>query len=203
SVAINARRARRATRYRLLKFGASSRIDNPARPPSIAPSERPVPTPFSFHSMNAKSLSVLLTALLAFLPAVRAQDDNAAARAEMLKALQSLKFQHGQITLQDGLATIDVPKEFSFLGHDDTRTVLEKIWGNPPDDDVLGMLLPADVNLLSTNCWVVTISYSNEGYVKDDDAGKIDYADLLKKMQKASVSENKTRRKQGYPTVEL
>jgi uncharacterized membrane-anchored protein len=75
--------------------------------------------------------------------------------------------------------------------------------GNPPSDDTLGMLLPANTNPLSTNCWAVTISYSDDGYVTDKDASKIDYNDLLKKMQKGAKSENKERVKAGYPTIEI
>jgi uncharacterized membrane-anchored protein len=39
--------------------------------------------------------------------------------------------------------------------------------------------------------------------VKDDDAGKIDYADLLKKMQAEAREGSKARVKEGYPSVEL
>jgi uncharacterized membrane-anchored protein len=49
----------------------------------------------------------------------------------------------------------------------------------------------------------VIITYEEEGYVKDKDAEKIDYADLLKQMQKDTREANKEREKQGYATVEL
>jgi hypothetical protein len=54
---------------------------------------------------------------------------------------------------------------------------------------------------LSSNCWVVTIDYSEDGYVKDDDASKINYDDLLKQMQAGVAENNKTRKEKGYPTV--
>jgi uncharacterized membrane-anchored protein len=65
------------------------------------------------------------------------------------------------------------------------------------------MLLPAGVTPISTNCWVVTIEYSEDGYVKDSDASTINYDDLLKKMQKSVADENAERQKQGYPSVSL
>jgi uncharacterized membrane-anchored protein len=39
--------------------------------------------------------------------------------------------------------------------------------------------------------------------VKDDDAGKINYDDLLKKMQSAIHENNKAREDKGYPPMEL
>ncbi len=77
---------------------------------------------------------------------------------------------------------MSVPKEFNFLGSDDAETVLVKLWHNPPSaDKPLGMLIPAGMTPLSTNCWVVTIDYNEDGFVKDDEASKINYDDLLKK----------------------
>src|SRR5436305_542860 len=51
--------------------------------------------------------------------------------------------------------------------------------------------------------WAVVITYDEDGYVKDDDAAKIDYGDLLKKMQQGIRDENDERKRAGYPAVEL
>jgi uncharacterized membrane-anchored protein len=56
---------------------------------------------------------------------------------------------------------------------------------------------------LSSNAWVVTMEYSEDGYVKDNDAGKINYDDLLKQMQKGIAEGNKTRQEHGYPAITL
>jgi uncharacterized membrane-anchored protein len=99
---------------------------------------------------------------------------------------------------------LSVPKEFNFLGPDDAETVLVKLWGNPPSEvKPLGLLIPAGMTPLSTNCWVVTIAYSEDGFVKDDDASKINYDELLKKMQAGIAENNKTREEHGYPTITL
>jgi uncharacterized membrane-anchored protein len=122
----------------------------------------------------------------------------------MLRLVKNLKYQQGTIDLKGGLATLNVPPEFNYLGPDDAETVLVKLWGNPPSETKpLGMLMPAGLTPLSTNCWVVTIDYSEEGYVKDDDATKINYDDLLKKMQKAASNANPERQKAGYPAITL
>ena len=134
---------------------------------------------------------------------VYAQEKTTDRKAELVKLAQELKYQQGEISLKSGLAKLQVPKEFKYIGSKDAETVLVKMWGNPPGTHTLGMLFPAEKSPLDEDCWAVTIEYTEDGYVKDDDANKINYDDLLKKMQKATKEENTERVKQGYPEVEL
>ena len=158
------------------------------------------------HIMKSIITLLLLTGLLAATGPVRAQDDTNEI-AQMAKAVQlvkNLKYQQGEIDLRGGLAKLTVPPEFKFLGPDDTETVLVKLWGNPPSEvKPLGLLLPANLTPLDTNCWVVSIEYSEDGYVKDGDASKINYDDLLKKMQKGIAENNAARQEHGYPAITL
>ena len=156
--------------------------------------------------MKIKLAILLFTGLFAATSLVRAQDDtNRAARiAHAVQLAKSLKYEQGEIDLRGGLAKLTVPKEFNFLGPDDAETVLVKLWRNPPSEvKPLGLLIPAGMTPLSTNCWVVTIDYSEDGYVKDDDASKINYDDLLQKMQKGTAANNKEREEHGYPAITL
>ncbi|HUA66418.1 MAG TPA: DUF2167 domain-containing protein [Alphaproteobacteria bacterium] len=160
--------------------------------------------------MKTYQLRIVRKAALAFFAIIMAfglragaQQDDSAAAAE--KILQSLQYKHGDINIQDGLATLNVPANFKYLDAADARKVLVQLWNNPPEqaDDVMGMLMPADVGPLDSNCWVVTISYDNDGHVPDDDASKINYDDLLKQMQQAVRDHNKERTDKGYPAIEL
>jgi uncharacterized membrane-anchored protein len=65
------------------------------------------------------------------------------------------------------------------------------------------MIFPADVEPAQPGGWAVVLTYKEDGYVKDDDAAKIDYNDLLKQMQEAVQRENETRVKQNFSKVEL
>ena len=116
--------------------------------------------------------------------------------------VSTLKFQQGSINIRDGLATLKLPEELRFLDGRDAGIVLVQLWGNPPQPDPLGMIVPKDCNLLG-DCWAVMVTYEEEGYVKDDDAEKINYDELLTQMQKDVRDSNDERRKKGYPTVEL
>jgi uncharacterized membrane-anchored protein len=161
--------------------------------------------------MKTKLTILLLAGLLTMTGVLRAQMDTNGLDAKELAELKqvaqlvkNLKYEQGEIDLGGGLAKLTVPKDFNFLASDDAETVLVKLWGNPPSKEKpLGLLIPAGMTPLSSNAWVVTIDYSEDGFVKDDDAAKINYDDLLKKMQKGIVEENKARKEQGYPEVTL
>jgi uncharacterized membrane-anchored protein len=156
--------------------------------------------------MKTKLAVLLLTGLLVATGFVRAQDDTnqIAQIAQLAQLVKNLRYQQGDIDLRGGLAKLSVPKEFNYLGPDDAETVLVKLWGNPPSENKpLGLLIPAGMTPVSTNCWVVTIDYSEDGYVKDDDASKINYDDLLKKMQQGIAANNKAREEHGYPAITL
>lgn len=115
----------------------------------------------------------------------------------------SLHFQKGKVVVGDNLATFDLPSNFVFLGSADAERVLEA-WGNPPSDEPpLGMLMPAGVSPFDAASWAVTVEYEESGYVSDEDAAKIDYAEMLKDMQDDVHEANPEREKQGFEAIEL
>ena len=154
--------------------------------------------------MKNKFIILVLTGILAAANFACAQDNTNKIPPQIIALLKGLKYQQGEIDLRGGLAKLTVPKEFSFLGPDDAETVLVKLWGNPPaGEKPLGLLIPAGMTPISSNVWVVTVRYTEDGYVKDNDAAKINYDDLLKKMQKGIAENNKEREKEGYPDITL
>ncbi len=152
--------------------------------------------------MLKRLLYVLAIACLAAIPPAQA-DDQGGKHMSKEQFLASLKFQTGKIDLPGGIATLDMPPTFRYLGPDDANRVLVDAWGNPPGEKTLGMIFPADVSPLSDEGWGVVITYQEDGHVKDDDAKTINYNDLLKDMKKGSADENEERMKQGYPSLLL
>jgi uncharacterized membrane-anchored protein len=157
--------------------------------------------------MNRFLLPIVL--LLAALPgSVRADATPPPSPADRLAAAQKLAaglhYQQGEITLKNGLAKIKLPDGFRYLDGKDAETVLSKIWSNPDSGaNTLGMLVPTGADLLGPDAWVVVITYTEDGYIKDDDAAKIDYNEKLKEMKAGVLEESKERVKQGYPAMEL
>jgi uncharacterized membrane-anchored protein len=129
--------------------------------------------------------------------------DHPQTKEEAQALAATLKYQRGEVVLKNGLATLRVPDGVEFLNGPVAHTVLVKLWCNPPMPDPLGLLMPVNTGPLSPDSWAVIITYEEEGYVKDKDAEKIDYTDLLKQMQKDVRAANPEREKQGYAAVEL
>lgn len=118
----------------------------------------------------------------------------------------TLVYDQGTVTLRDGIATINVPDGFKYLNGEDSEMILTEIWGNPPSPEgaeSLGMLLPKHTSPMQDSSYAINITFSDEGYIEDDDAKEIDYTDLLETMQEDSKYENEQREQMGYPTVEL
>lgn len=119
---------------------------------------------------------------------------------------QTLKYETGLIQLKDGMATIDVPAGFKYLNAKDSDMIITDIWGNPPSeegDKSLGLLIPENVSPLADSSFAINITYSEDGYVDDEDAKDIDYDELLETMQDDTDAANEMRAEMGYPTVQL
>lgn len=127
--------------------------------------------------------------------------DSLAWRAFVDSLEAPLDWHTGVIELGDGVASIDVPEGYRYLDLEDARYVLEELWGNPPAD-TWGMLFPAEAGPLDAG-WGIDITYLADGYISDDDAGEIDYDELLGQLQADTRAENEQRREQGYEGIEL
>lgn len=86
---------------------------------------------------------------------------------------------------------------------EDSRFVLEELWGNPADSAVLGMLVPKDAGVLSDNSWAYIIHFEELGYVSDEDADKIDYNELLVELKKETELESQSRITSGFESIVL
>ena len=149
-----------------------------------------------------KKTLVFLFLMTVFSPKLLAQTNDTLA-AYYDKIEKSFKYESGKITLSEGEGTLNVPKGFKFLNAAQTQDVLSNLWGNPEDKSILGSLVPDGKGVTHSNSWMFVISYQGDGFVKDDDAGDIDYDDLLKTMKEDVQAENEERKKGGYPEVQL
>jgi uncharacterized membrane-anchored protein len=125
------------------------------------------------------------------------------AQKKAQQLLDSLKPQHGTIKLPNDVATLQLSDDFYYLAPGDAGRLLSEGWGNPPNQTTLGMVMPAKLNPLSDQGWGVIVTYDEDGHISDDDAAKIDYAELLKKMQSEQEDDNEQRKKDGYPPLHL
>lgn len=149
---------------------------------------------------------VLLSSLLTFICYAddeAASDEQAEYIAWATELWGSVDKQQGDIKIPAAGAVLHVPDAFFYLNAKDSAKVLVDVWGNPPDDAVLGMLFPVDSTPFDADSWAVTIEYEEDGYVSDEDADEIDYNELLEQMQSDAADSNKARVDAGYETIEL
>jgi uncharacterized membrane-anchored protein len=116
---------------------------------------------------------------------------------------KEFKYQTGTVTLEGGIAKINVPKGFRFLGKEDAEKVVYDMWGNPRTGSIAGLLTSENQKVLSENSWAFIITFDDMGYVSDTDADKINYDDMLKEIQEAEKDENEAREKEGFPAIHL
>ncbi len=114
----------------------------------------------------------------------------------------SFKYQTGLVKIKN-YATINVPAGFKFLNAEQSIYVLHSLWGNPEDPTILGLLFPEDMGPLHPDSWAISIEYSEEGHIDDDDAEDIDYDELLTEMKKDAEAANPVRIQEGYEPVHL
>lgn len=148
----------------------------------------------------------MLLGLLAVAASSSAQDapaDEAQQQAQVQSLVSSLHWRDGQIAVPKAKATFRLGEDFHYLEAADARKVLEDLWGNPPDDTVLGMVVPKSHDLSEDGSWAVVVTYSDDGYVSDKEASSIDYDDMLKDMKDGVKEENEERKKAGFGTVQL
>jgi uncharacterized membrane-anchored protein len=158
-----------------------------------------------------KYLASVLSVALLFMNQLAFSQENALTQeqAEYLSwakgVWESLDRRQGAIELPNGVATLQVPDSFYYLGPADAEKVLVDVWENPPGAgrDTLGMLFPAESTPFDDTSWGVTIEYEEDGYVSDEDADKIDYDELLAQMQQDTASESQARVAQGYQPIDL
>ena len=148
----------------------------------------------------------ILTALILAtgVPCLCAEEGADARKAELLSLAKRIKYQEGRIDLQDGLATLNLPDSYRYVDPAGTETILTGLWGNPSSKNkTLGMIVPTGFSPFKASSWCVVMSFEEDGYIADSDAGSLNYATLLTDMKKDTEQASKERVKQGYDAISL
>jgi uncharacterized membrane-anchored protein len=116
------------------------------------------------------------------------------AQQAFLNGLKALKWIEGPTTVQTaGNSELAVPEGFVFLDAKNTDKFLELNQNFGSGREVL--IAPKDLH------WTAYLSFSDEGYVKDDE--KIDAPALLKAMKEGTEQSNQERRRRGWSELHV
>ncbi|HUQ12360.1 MAG TPA: DUF2167 domain-containing protein [Steroidobacteraceae bacterium] len=135
-------------------------------------------------------------------PQSAAVEEPAAGAEEQAGPAYEFKYQTGDILLPNKVATLHLGEKYRYMSPEEGNKLLQ-LWGNLPDETLLGVVVPAEVDPMSDSRWAVFLNYKDEGHIDDSDANEIDYDDLLKDMQKDEKAANEQRKAAGYDTLSL
>jgi uncharacterized membrane-anchored protein len=100
-----------------------------------------------------------------------------------------------KVDLGHGLE-IDLPESFLFLEHVQAGKLMETL-GNFENQNLLGVIAQPE------SSWMVTIRYVEDGYVKDDEAEKMDADEILKAIKEGTDEANKERETKGFKALHV
>jgi uncharacterized membrane-anchored protein len=126
----------------------------------------------------------------------------ATARAETpderaARIYQSIRWQDGPCTVNLGtIAELEVPRGYRFTDREGAR-LWDELNQNPPDEQSVGVLVPDEVR------WALSFSYSDIGYVPDDEKDNLDADALLRSLQQGTEQGNVYRRQHGWSELHI
>lgn len=102
------------------------------------------------------------------------------------------------VTLGENLATLQLPEQFVFADAEDTRHLMEAMHNTVTEQEI-GLVTPADEHAN----WYILFEYDPMGYVKDDEADKIDAEAILNGIKENTEAQNEENKKAGLPGIHV
>ncbi|MBC7849500.1 MAG: DUF2167 domain-containing protein [Chitinophagaceae bacterium] len=109
----------------------------------------------------------------------------------------AMRYEKGNVKIQNGMIDMKIPAGFKYLNVAQSKYIIEDVWGNLPQDNLQGMLFPENSDPFDDSSYAFIITYNPIGFVKDADAGDINYDDMMKEMKKDEIKENEERAAAG------
>lgn len=102
------------------------------------------------------------------------------------------------VDVGSNLAQLNLPEGYVFADGKDAKKLMKEM-DNSVSGIEQGIVFSSDTN----ENWYVLFEFDNMGYVEDNDAKKIDADKLLSQMKDGTEEDNKERRKNGKPALDV
>jgi uncharacterized membrane-anchored protein len=108
-----------------------------------------------------------------------------------------IDWQNGPLTGRLGdIAEIKVPEGYRFTDKSGTEKLLQ-MTQNIPSGHELGAIMPDNED------WFMIFEFDDDGYVKDDEGGKLDAGAILKNLKEGTDEANAERAKHGWKPIHV
>ena len=98
-------------------------------------------------------------------------------------------------------AKLKLPAKMVFIKKEAANTMMEEA-GNGTDPNRYGLILPEQENDESDTPWLVDLTFTDSGYIKDDDAKEWDVEAMLEQLKEGTTEQNKERAARNLPELE-
>jgi uncharacterized membrane-anchored protein len=115
-------------------------------------------------------------------------------------AIPGLTLGPSQVVLGTNVAVLRLPAKYAFLDKVQTRQLMEAS-GDSAGPGLLGLVVEPEAS--EAQSWEVYLQHADTGYIKDDEADRLNADDLLRQMKEGTEEQNKERRKKGTPGLEV
>ncbi len=92
---------------------------------------------------------------------------------------------------------MDLPEGMALFEQPTAGELMEKMGNGGRNSGLLALVTDPNAD------WMVIVTYDDEGYVKDDDAAKLDATGLLDEIRQGTEAANRRRQEHGIPPVEV
>ena len=141
---------------------------------------------------RAMGLTLMALVVLASSMAVRGWAQEPAQPEANPRPKVHIDWQEGPTVAKLGdIAEINIPEGYRFAGKDGATKVLQ-LTQNIPSGRELGVIVGDKGN------WFLMFEFKDEGYVKDEEGGKLDNDAILKSIQEGTEEANQERAKKGW-----
>ena len=98
-------------------------------------------------------------------------------------------------------AKLKLPAKMIFIKKEAANTMMEEA-GNGTDPNRYGLILSEQENDESDTPWLVDLTFTDSGYIKDDDAKEWDVEAMLEQLKEGTTEQNKERAARNLPELE-
>ena len=114
--------------------------------------------------------------------------------------IEKLHPQHGNVVIGDGLATLHLPPELSYLSAEEMAFLYNKLSHNMGRLDSMGSIVPSGSQPGSPAYWYSPITYLKTGRVKE---GPLDKTALLERIHRINQLRNEQLNDRGFPNLAI